>query len=262
MCSGLTVSKMPNYGLNQPVATYSSFRCLDPALAISESAVSVGSSGYTSGGGFSRYFTRSSYATWQESAVNRYLSGTGTKPSSQYFNSSGRAIPDVAMYGGLFPVVLGGTINFAAGTSLSSPLFAAVIALLNQQTLDAKGATIGWANPLLYAMARGTPAAFTDITSGSNRCPAPTRNGPACASTCQGYSATTGWDPVTGLGVPNVGQMQAALAQYLLYAQVTHTGSVTGITGAAYSGAASTSSLSAPLALLLLVIVPLLPLLL
>ena len=53
-------------------------------------------------------------------------------------------------------------------------------------------------------MHASTPDTFTDITKGDNKC---TEAG--CASTCQGYSATKGWDAVTGLGTPNYTNMLA-----------------------------------------------------
>ena len=255
ICSSMSTTKMTQYGVKKSSRVVN-LNCLNPSLATSESAVSIGGSGYTSGGGFSRFWTRSNWASWQDSVVNSYLSRGGATPSAALFNRSGRAVPDVAMYGGAFPVIIGGSFGLAAGTSLSSPLFAAVISILNQQTLQAKGATIGYANPLLYAMAADTPRAFTDITSGNNVCPAALRDQPAsvsCPSTCQGYAATAGWDPVTGLGVPNVGVMQATLSQYLIYAQGKQTGSVTGITGSSSSGAESEVSRSALLPVLLVV---------
>ena len=254
MCSSLSTNKLSQYGVQASGffgSTSTSLNCLDPSKATSESAVSIGGSGYTSGGGFSRYYMRSIWALWQDRAVTSYLTGgVGRTPSAAFFNSSGRAIPDVAMYGGAYPVIIGGQFSVGAGTSLSAPLFAAVISLLNQQTLAAKGATIGFANPMLYAMAANSPSTFTDITTGDNICPQYDRTATSCPQSCQGYTAARGWDPVTGLGVPNVGAMQAALSQYLIYAQGKQTGSVTGITGASYSAAASTVSKSSLLPLL------------
>jgi tripeptidyl-peptidase-1 len=58
---------------------------------------------------------------------------------------------------------------------------AGIIALLNDYKLATNGTTLGFLNPLLYA----NPAAFNDIVSGSN---------PGCGT--NGFSATTGWDPV------------------------------------------------------------------
>ena len=257
ICSSFSTGKFSQYGVKAE-STQFALNCLDPAAYTSESAVSLAGSSYASGGGFSRYFARGSWAPWQDAVVRQYLASGAKTPIAALFNSSGRAIPDVAIYGGAFPVVVGGRFDLAAGTSLSSPLFAAVVSILNQQTLTAKGATIGYANPLLYAMAAASPRTFRDITAGDNHCPAIPSGSPpgtsSCSASCQGYATARGWDAVTGLGVPNVGEMQAALGQYLVYAQGRQTGSVTGITGGSYpSGATTVTSRSALLPLLSMV---------
>ena len=43
------------------------------------------------------------------------------------------------------------------------------------------------------------PTIFQDITIGNNIC-----SEEECPDTCRGFYCTTGWDPVTGLGTPNV----------------------------------------------------------
>jgi hypothetical protein len=57
------------------------------------------------------------------------------------------------------------------------------------------GRDLGFINPALYALA-DNPASyaadFHDVTVGSNQ-----------TSTIPGYSASTGWDAVTGLGTPD-----------------------------------------------------------
>lgn len=197
ICSNLTLSKLASYGVLPPPEltklNVTSLYCFDPTSAgASESAVSINGTGYTSGGGFSRHFVRSSSAAWQDSVVSAYLNSGVTTPRASLFNRTGRAVPDVAMYGSLFPIIVGGAAIVEAGTSLSSPLFAAIVSLLNLQVLTAKNATIGFANPLLYAMAASSPQTFTDITGGDNICPENTGLN-SCPSTCQGYAATTGW---------------------------------------------------------------------
>jgi kumamolisin len=64
-----------------------------------------------------------------------------------------------------------------------------LIALLNQQ----RGSNIGFANPTLYQNAEN---GFHDITQGNNG----------------SYSARPGWDPCTGLGSPNGGQLPPIFA--------------------------------------------------
>ncbi|KAJ3872607.1 peptidase S8/S53 domain-containing protein [Lentinula edodes] len=145
---------------------------------------------FPSGGGFSRLFAQPSYQT---SAVSAYLAKIGST-NAGLFNASGRAYPDVAAQGEGFQVVVGGRVESVGGTSCSSPTFAGVIALLNDFKLAKDGTTLGFLNPLLYA----NPSALNDITSGSN---------PGCGT--NGFTTSTGWDPVTGLGTPNFVELQA-----------------------------------------------------
>lgn len=49
------------------------------------------------------------------------------------------------------------------------------------------------------------PAAFNDITEGSNRC---SESGCLCQS---GFGATTGWDAASGLGTPNFAEIISAV---------------------------------------------------
>jgi tripeptidyl-peptidase-1 len=65
---------------------------------------------------------------------------------------------------------------------------ASIIALINNARLDAGKGPVGFINPVIYA----NPQAFNDITSGSNS---------GCGT--NGFNATKGWDPVTGLGTPD-----------------------------------------------------------
>lgn len=67
---------------------------------------------YTSGGGFSEYFSRPWY---QEHAVSRWLERNGGK-GAQYFNAGGRGVPDVSAQGGLnIPYASNGFVNKDGG---------------------------------------------------------------------------------------------------------------------------------------------------
>ena len=92
-------------------------------------------------------------------------------------------------------VYVSGSPEPVDGTSCSSPIFTSVVALINEQLLNAGKPVLGFLNPWLYA----NPGAFNDITSGTN---------PGCGT--NGFSATTGWDPVTGLGTPNYAKLVTA----------------------------------------------------
>jgi subtilase family serine protease len=87
--------------------------------------------------------------------------------------------------------------NEYGGTSFAAPMWAAYIALVNQQLAAQGKGTIGFINPTIYAQnvtsVYGTD--FHDITSGKSG----------------SYSAITGYDLVTGWGSPNAGLL-AALA--------------------------------------------------
>ncbi len=57
-----------------------------------------------------------------------------------------------------------------------------------------------------YDLAATRPECFHDVLRGDNRCPfAPLWQNNTCdCATCDGFEAAPGWDPVTGLGSPNV----------------------------------------------------------
>jgi subtilase family serine protease len=70
------------------------------------------------------------------------------------------------------------------------------VALANQ----IKGGGLGLINPALYAIAANPlqyANDFFDVTSGNNQ----------ADPDVPGYSNTVGWDPVTGLGTPNVARL-------------------------------------------------------
>jgi kumamolisin len=84
--------------------------------------------------------------------------------------------------------------NDYGGTSFAAPMWAAYIALANQQAVAAGDSTLGFINPTIYAQNESGGALtsayttdFHDITSG----------------TSGSYSAVTGFDLVTGWGSPN-----------------------------------------------------------
>jgi len=129
------------------------------------------SSGAT-GGGVSETFPLPSYQANAKVPVS-------VNPSK----FKGRGVPDVS--GDADPstgyqVRVDGRSAVFGGTSAVAPLWAALIALLNQE----HGSPRGFWNPSLYAAPAGS---FHDITSGNNG----------------GYSCRAGWDACTGLGSPN-----------------------------------------------------------
>jgi subtilase family serine protease len=84
-------------------------------------------------------------------------------------------------------------------------LWAAVIALADQYA----GRHLGLVNPALYQIGRGghSHQAFHDVTAGNNT---PKFSGKKFV----GYSASPGWDPVTGWGSPDAQVLVPLLAHY------------------------------------------------
>ena len=78
--------------------------------------------------------------------------------------------------------------NLVTFNKASAPLWASFINRINEERLAAGKSTVGFVNPTLYA----NPGVMHAITIGNN---------PGCNT--NGFSAYTGWDPVTGLGDPN-----------------------------------------------------------
>lgn len=155
----------------------------------SETVWNEGWQGGASGGGVSNYFGKPSY----QSKVNV------PKPPS---GKGGRGVPDVA--GNADPntgyqVYVGRQSAVYGGTSAVAPLWAALIALINQ-SLKKKGANpVGFLNPLLYNQ---LAANLNDITQGNND----------IDGSLQGsYPAGPGWDACTGLGSPNGSRLLKAL---------------------------------------------------
>jgi kumamolisin len=116
--------------------------------------------------------------------------------------SDGREVPDVAADADPVtgtPFVSDGKVLAGNGTSLATPIWAGMTALMDEFLHNNGQSPIGFANPTYYRLAADsalTPTPFHDITIGGNVF----------------FRATTGFDPVTGLGSPDV----AALAQDVL----------------------------------------------
>ncbi|KAJ7898518.1 family S53 protease [Mycena olivaceomarginata] len=152
----------------------------------------VGSS--FSSGGFSNYFSTPDYQTGDVAA---YVASLGTTYAGKY-NGSGRGFPDVSAQGENFEIAWDNQFGTVDGTSCSTPTFASIVALLNDELVAAGRPVLGFLNPFLYSP--GGRAALNDVTSGTN---------PGCGT--NGFSASAGWDPITGLGTPNYAALRTAL---------------------------------------------------
>ncbi|AEO58306.1 hypothetical protein MYCTH_2060437, partial [Thermothelomyces thermophilus ATCC 42464] len=105
-----------------------------------------------------------------------------------------RAMPDISAVGSAFQIVLGGDNTQVLGTSASTPVMAAMVALINDARMRAGKPSLGWLNPLLYsAKVRNV---LRDVTVGESMgCRFPD------GVSSVGWSAVRGYDLVTGLGV-------------------------------------------------------------
>ena len=136
----------------------------------------LASGGGATGGGVSTVFA---LPAWQDDA--------GVPPSPT--GSAGRGVPDVA--GDADPatgyeVLVDGRTEVVGGTSAVAPLWAGLVARLDQ----ALGMDVGFLDPWLYAtgLPGGTDPGIThEITSGTNGA----------------YRAGPGWNPCSGLGTPD-----------------------------------------------------------
>lgn len=164
--------------------------------------------------------------TWNDTALSGSLDATGGGTSVKYSQPSWQAlvgvpldgarhVPDISLdsSNGHDPYLIcsagsctsgfrtgaGGNLTAVGGTSVASPTFAGIVAILNQAT----GSTgLGNINPTLYTLAATAPNSFHDITTGNNivPCVSGSLNCPASAPFQFGYRANACYDQVTGIG--------------------------------------------------------------
>jgi kumamolisin len=140
--------------------------------------------GWATGGGVSDSFD---VPTWQQNA--------GVPASVNPGGRVGRGVPDVAGNADSttgYKIRLYGRTYVIGGTSAVAPLWAGLMALLNQGA----GKPLGLITPQLYA--NGSSGIFNEVTSGTNAIAA--MGGQVATA---GYSADKNWDACPGLGSPN-----------------------------------------------------------
>ncbi|TMC28194.1 MAG: hypothetical protein E6J36_00435 [Chloroflexi bacterium] len=165
-----------------------------------------------SGGGYSILFPRPAF----QNTLPPGSTYVGSSAGAPGLNTNMRGVPDIAYQassrtgvlvymtepatttsgtgcGGANPCSIGWYV--VGGTSSGSPQWAGLIALADQMAKH----DLGYINPALYTIANN-PAKYAndyfDVTVGNNQ-----------TSTIPGYSASKGWDAVTGLGSPNVANL-------------------------------------------------------
>jgi kumamolisin len=156
-----------------------SLRATQTAIT-SEVVWNDGANGGASGGGISSFFPTPG---WQMGKKATHRGGASTALTK-------RGVPDVAADADPatgYIVRIDGTDTVIGGTSAVAPLWAGLIARINQSS----GTAAGFLNPMLYSK----PQALRDIISGSNG----------------DFEAAKGWDACTGLGTPNGAALPGAV---------------------------------------------------
>jgi kumamolisin len=157
---------------------------------------------------------------FKEAAWGSPIDETGTGGGSSHFyplpdyqksvaQAAGRGqrqVPDVAADGDPmsgFHIIFGGKAGQAGGTSAATPLWAAAVALINQDLRKKGLREAGFANPAIYWMGQNTAKfstpPFHDVTTGNNLA----------------YDAAPGWDFATGWGSMNGAALDQAWILYI-----------------------------------------------
>lgn len=140
---------------------------------VSESVWDNGLGNGAGGGGVSKVWP---IPSWQKNVPGVY-------------SKTQRNIPDVALNSDTntgYAIFHDGQWNIFGGTSCAAPLWAAFTALVNQERIANQKPSLGFANPILYAIGIGSSYSgnFHDITNGNNLF----------------YQAGAGYDSASGLG--------------------------------------------------------------
>jgi kumamolisin len=147
-----------------------------------------GRKGGATGGGVSEFFGR---PAWQQSAAVPVSANSG--------HHAGRGLPDVAANADPatgYLIRVDGQQMVIGGTSAVAPLYAALVALCNEQL----GHRLGYLNPALYRLP-ASARAFRDIGNGDND----------ISGGHGAYGSRVGWDACTGLGSVHGARLLAAL---------------------------------------------------
>lgn len=155
---------------------------------------------FASGSFFTDVFDRTKYAPWQNQMVNDYLNNPSVKNElldlqKEYkFDPKGCSYPDLVVCGTFIETFIEGkVVETTYGTSLSSPLFATMISIVNYaRKLEGKG-VLGNVVQVLYKH----PEIFRSNIGGRNDYVI----GPFKA---RGFPTVDGFDCPTGLGGPDL----------------------------------------------------------
>jgi uncharacterized repeat protein (TIGR01451 family) len=131
--------------------------------------------------------TRFAIPSWQQ----------GTSMASNQGSTTMRNVPDVAIVAdNVYVVANNGTQTSVGGTSIGAPLWAAYLALVNQQAASLGQPPVGFLNPIVYAIGNGAGYStnFHDTITGNNTNAA----SPARFYAVPGYDLCTGWGSPIG----------------------------------------------------------------
>jgi subtilase family serine protease len=176
---------------------------LPEATAVGGTLLNEGSGSYWSNGAATGYIPE---VAWNDTPRRPVFTASGGGASMLYRKprwqlgpgvppKDARHIPDVAFAASPvhdpYVVIAGNTVVLLGGTSVTAPVFAGLMAVVNQRV-----GRMGNINPMLYA--HQAPW-FHDIVEGDNivQCFPGTRD---CVDGSFGFRAGPGYDPVTGLG--------------------------------------------------------------
>jgi kumamolisin len=159
---------------------------------VDEEVWNEGPQGGAGGGGVSNKFARPAY----QASLAIPVSPNG---------KNGRGVPDVS--GDADPqtgyqIILDGNPGVVGGTSAVAPLWAGLVACINQRLVSIGSNPVGFFNPVIYDSPIANGGVFHDVVSGTNDITG-TLNGR--------YTAGPGWDPASGLGTPDGTKLLMAL---------------------------------------------------
>ncbi len=152
-----------------------------------------------------------------------------------------RNIPDVALTADNIWVAYGnGQSGDFGGTSCATPLWAGLTALANQLALANGEPIVGFLNPAVYAMGKGSnvvsyTALFHDITTGNNE----NSKSPTKFTAVPGYDLCTGWGTPAGTNLLTALALPEPLRIALLSSEI-----ISGPVGGPFSPAAVTYTLT------------------
>ncbi len=227
-CETETTPTVAQDGLAVEYPSSSSFVTAMGGTEFNEGSVNYWNSTNDSGGGSAVSYIPE--AAWNETAASNALNPAGglsstgggasalfSKPSWQVATGvpadGARDVPDIsldaaAIHDAFLYCTAGGctngfrysdnTLTAAGGTSFDAPIFAGILALIEQKNASTGEGNI---NPNLYSLHSTAASAFHDVTVGNNEQPCQSGT-PDCptGTTEIGYSAGVGYDQTTGLG--------------------------------------------------------------